>query len=208
MVLYNQNSRRERTMQDINLLTGLYEEPLTFPFCLIEQRWRKFEKDYIEPVREIKEHLCAILNTKDGDISETARHHFSAGLSECKKDWGGLRISICDRGEGELFFDNLKRKIFKIKNDKKEEFMNYSSIKYCKLTYKPCLMQSIKVRFSIDLIFIGRNNKVLLKLSTTESCYDDDRRPYEVQLRPFVKTCRTIAAAGRWVFRENCSTTF
>ncbi len=178
----------------------------------LEKQWRKLEqepmfKGYLERFEKF------ITNIPDDSPPRTSQsteyYSFGAGLSEYKNCLSGLKISIWGKdGEEALFFDYLKRKIFIIRNNRAEEFLPFSSVKYCRLRYRPCIIQNEKVRFQIDFTIASRENSVILKLSDTVSCYDEDRRPYKVQMEPYVKTGKAIAGAGGWSLQVSGSETF
>ncbi len=196
-------------MNDINLLTGLYDKQYNSPFGSFEREWDRWKNKYLKPLEILKDH---IFNIKIyNKITETTGrfYSFSAGLSDCEQLFTCLKISIySNEGKMALFFDRLKRKIYKVENNKYEDLIPFSYVKYATLRYRPCIIQDIKVRFCIDFTLTGYNNRIILKLSDTVSCYDDDRRAYEEQLMPFVKTCKNIADTGHWSFRKKCSVTF
>jgi hypothetical protein len=177
----------------------------------LKKQWIKYKEkpQYKESLERFEDYIISISEEEELESPGAFRFRaFCAGLSEYNRCITGLKISIYEEGQEILFFDTVQRKIFKIKDDKSEEIMPFSEIKHCRLSYRPCLMQNEKVRFKIDCNLIGHNNKVLLKLHTVESCYDEDRRSYEDQLEPYVETGRAIAGAGGWVFKKSCSTTF
>jgi len=178
----------------------------------LEKQWRILEeepmlKGYLE---KFEKFINSIPDDRNPEPSQSTKYYsFGAGLSEYKRCLTGLRINIWGKdGEEALLFDGLKRKIFIIRNNQSEEFMPFSSVKYCRLRYRPCIIQNEKVRFQIDFTIASRKNSVILKLSDTVSCYDEDRRPYKVQMEPYVKTGKAIARAGGWSLQVSGSETF
>lgn len=190
-------------MPGVNLLEGLEDERLNF----IQKKWRNFEKKY--GLKEVRDYFSAFISDKRNPSKTDKRYSFSAGLFDYERTLKGIKISIWENNEkASLLFDLRKKTIYKISGDEYIKLMPFSSVKYAKFSYKPCLIQSIKVRFRIDFMLVSYRDNISVSLSTAESCYDDDRRSYEDQLEPFLKTCKTIAGACGWSFRKNCSTTF
>lgn len=190
-------------MPGINLLDGLEEERLNF----IQKKWRNFENKY--GLKEVRAYFSAFISNNRDHSKTDKRYSFSAGLFDYERTVRGIKIKIWENNEEAiLFFDMCKKIIYKIKDGEYIKLMPFSFVKYAKFSYKPCLIQSIKVRFRIDFMLVSYRDNISVSLSTAESCYDDDRRSYEDQLEPFLKTCKTIAGACGWSFRKNCSTTF
>ncbi len=175
----------------------------------LQKQWKKLEEkpEWKECLEQFAEFITGL--PENVETPEPYKYYsFCADMEEYKKCFRGLKISIYDNGEKTLLFDRLAGKIFIIENSKYEELIAFSSVKHCRLSYRPVLMQSEKVRFQIDFILVNRNNRVVLKLSETVSFYDEDRRSYEVQCSPYVKTGKAIAGTGRWNLTESYSTTF
>lgn len=193
----------------VNLLPAKKNDRLSILADFLQKQWKKLEekpwlKEYLDRVAEF-----IIVESEKQESSEPYKYYsFCADLEDYKECIRGLEISIYDNGKKTLLFDRSARKIFMIENNTYEELVDFSSIKHCRLRYRPVLMQSEKVRFQIDFILINRNNRVIFKLSETVSFYDDDRRSYEVQCSPYVKTGKAIAGTGRWHLTGSYSTTF
>jgi hypothetical protein len=193
----------------VNLLPENKNDRPSILANFLQKQWKKLEqkpelKEYLDQFAELIMEL-----SENQEKSEPYKYYsFIADLEEYKECLRGTKISIYDKGEKTLLFDRSVRKIFMIEKNKYEELMAFSSVKHCRLRYRPVLMQSEKVRFQIDFILVNRNNRVVLKLSETVSFYDEDRRSYEVQCSPYVKTGKAIARTGRWNLAESYSTTF
>ena len=194
------------TVYGENLL-GPKPATLTSVFSkFLEKQWRILQKnpEYKKYLDKFEDYINE-LDKKKSPEGPRKSYYFNSGFDSCKKTLRGLEIEVWKDENAVLLFDRLKRKIYLKKGYHSEEIASFSDIKHCTLRYRPCLIQNEKTRFAVNLSISGN---IGIRLSTIESCYDDDRRSIRDQLADHIKTGKAIARTGGWYFQVSGSEIF
>ena len=147
----------------------------------------------------------------------------SVSLSESYDVFGGLKVGLfeSDKKLSYILFDNINQKIYKLKSQldwnsrsewphyildlfrkyEKTELLSYKDVSKTVLKYK-YLIHDDKTVYMMTFCFLDSSGDYLLTFKDLESCFDEDRRPYELILKDYVDTCRKISRAGGWPFKD------